>query len=55
MQALMDVVQEFDAWSGIQVTGKTKQMTVDDITTNRLTAEIVTYKNSPLCVNPETE
>jgi len=55
IQTLMDLVQEFEAWCGIQVTGKTKQMTVDDITANRLPEEIVTYKNSPVCVNPEIE
>jgi hypothetical protein len=56
MQQLMNAVQEFEAWSGIQVnTTKTKLMTVDGIVANRTDAVKVTYRNEPLVITPESE
>jgi len=56
MQQLMDAVQKFEAWSGIQVnTTKTKLMTVDGIVANREDSVKVTYKNETLTVTPESE
>ena len=52
----MNTVQEFEAWSGIQVnTTKTKLMTVDGVAANKTDAVKVTYKNGPLTVTPESE
>ena len=56
MQQLMNAVQEFESWSGIQVnTTKTKLMTVDGVAANRTDAVKVTYKNEPLPITPESE
>ena len=55
MQYLMNVIQEFESWSGIPVdTSKTKLMIVDGITVNRNVPVRVEY-NIPLDVTPETE
>ena len=56
MQLLMDVIQEFEEWSGMPVnTFKTKQMTVDDVRGNRATTEKVTYNKEILLIVPESE
>jgi hypothetical protein len=56
MQQLMNVVQEFEAWSGIPVnTSKTKLMIIDGIASNRNVPVRVEYNNIPLDVTPETE
>ncbi len=47
MQHLMNTVQDFEDWSGIQVnTAKTKLMTIDGITTNRTDAVTVKYNSN---------
>ena len=56
MQHLMNAIQVFGAWSGIQVnTKKTKPMTVDGVVVNRTNAVKVTYRNEPLSITPESE
>ena len=52
----MDVIQEFEEWSGMSVnTFKTKQMTVDVVRGNRATTEKVTYNKEILLIVPESE
>ena len=52
----MDVIQEFEVWSGIPVnTSKTKLMIIDGIETNRNVPVRVEYNNIPIDVTPETE
>ena len=52
----MDVIQEFESWSGIPVnTSKTKLMIIDGITVNRKVPVRVEYDNIPLDITPETE
>jgi hypothetical protein len=49
IQTLLNAIQEFEEYSGIQVnTLKTKKMTVDGIETNRVIIEEPTYHNKPL-------
>jgi hypothetical protein len=56
MQTLLNVIQEFEEWSGIPVnTLKTKQMTVDGIEANRAIIEELTYHDKPLPISPESE
>jgi hypothetical protein len=56
MQQLMNDVQEFESWSGIQVnTTKTQLMTVDGVAANRTDPVKVTYKDKPLTITPESE
>ena len=56
MQTLLNLIQEFETWSGIPVnTMKTKQMTVDDIETNREIIENLTYHDETLPITPESE
>jgi hypothetical protein len=56
MQFLLNVAQEFEAWSGIPVnTTKTKLMVVDGIVVNRTVPVRVAYKDIPLDITPETE
>ncbi len=56
MQQLMNAVQEFEAWGGIQVnTTKTKLMTIDGITVNRTEPVTVTHRDEPLTITPESE
>ena len=52
----MDVIQEFETWSGIPVnTTKKKLMIIDGISTNRNVPVRVEYNNIPIDVTPETE
>jgi hypothetical protein len=56
MQQLMNIVQEFEVWSGIRVkTTKTKLMTVDGVADNRTDSIRITYKDEPLTITPESE
>jgi hypothetical protein len=56
MQQLMNDVQEFESWSGIQVnTTKTQQMTLDGVAANRTDPVKVTYIDEPLTITPESE
>ena len=55
-QILLNVIQEFEEWSGIPVnTLKTKQMTVDGIESNRSITEELTYHDKTLPIAPESE
>ncbi len=56
MQTLLNVIQEFEEWSGIPVNVmKTKQMTVDGIETNRTIIEELTYHGKSLPIAPKSE
>jgi hypothetical protein len=56
MKTLLDEIQEFEKWSGIPVNAmKTKQMTVDDIETNRTLREKLKYHGKSLPIAPESE
>ncbi len=56
IQTLLNAIQEFEKWSGIPVNAlKTKQMTVDDIETNREIVEELTYHGKSLPIAPESE
>ena len=55
-QHLMNAIQAFETWNGIQVNAtKTKLMTVDGIVANRTNTVKVTYRNEPLHITPESE